>query len=72
MIRHGTIHLQIAALLRSAIPLATDATKALRNAVDRRRWRQVPPKRHIQTRVSARSGRMITPLSPTAPASFKP
>ena len=55
--RHGPIHLQIAALLRSAIPLAPDAAKAGRNVIDRRRKHPDLGKRHAQTRVSDRFAR---------------
>ena len=70
--RHGPIHLQIAALLRLEIPLAPDAANAVRSAIDRRRQRSALGVQPTHNRFPAGSKRMITPLSPTAPASSKP
>ncbi len=57
----SAIHLQIAALLRSAIPLAPNAAKAMRDATDPRQRRPVLGVQHHQARIPARSERMITP-----------
>jgi hypothetical protein len=72
VIRRGTICLQIVALLRSATPLAPNSTKAVQDAIHRHQRRLVPGVRHHQTRVDARSERMIPPPSTTALASSKP
>ena len=72
MTRHGPIHPQIAALPRSAIPLDPHAAKAVRSAIHQHQRRSALDMLHTQTRVAARSDRMIPPLSPTALASSKP
>ena len=72
VIQHGPIHLQIAALLRSALPLVPDAARAVRDAIHPHQRRSVSAVRHTQTRVPTRSERMIPPLGPTAPATSKP
>src|SRR3954449_1799868 len=71
MTRHGTLYLQLAAILRSATPLTLETAKAVRAGFDRRRRRPVHNKRHAQARVGAGCERMILPPNPTAPASPK-
>jgi len=70
--RHGTPDPQIAALLRSPVSLAPNASNGLRHSLDRRRRPPISGNAHPQTRVRTRSERMIAPPSPTAPASPKP
>lgn len=71
MIRHGMLNLEIATLLRSAIPLAPDAADGSPHNRDQGRIRRISGKFDRQTRVRARPGRIVVPSSPTAPASAK-
>ena len=69
VMRHGKADLQIAVLLRSAIPLACDAAEGPLHGLDRGRRRSISGNFVSQTRVQARVRRMIMPPNPTAPAS---